>query len=1130
MNADSCFGDDPRLVGDPVNTLTGAVVDRTLDFRLTGPLELRWYRHYDSSQSHRRFSLGNGCAHEYDRSLSFTSDGMLYEEPVGRAYAFPPLTENGQNCRLHGLTLKRLSPSCFRVRRHAMPDMEFVFSPSARHAPITRLLQGSAEIRFHYGNRHALVGIDDSVGRRIECVVDEQNRVLRMALKGTPNSADTTLVKYLYDERDNLIATEVEAGHGYGFAYDDANRVILRRGRSGFRFHFKYDSQGRCIQAVGDDRLYTIALEYSVPRRLTKVTRADGGVWTYRFTTQGGLQEIRDPLGGARKFVRDESGRTILELDPNGNATRLVYNSAGELVTKIDPFGYSIEQPPNPSAAGPRAHRVAANAAEYELGRLLQVHTIGLPDHAQAQRLELSAGARSSVFFRERRPVSSSPQKKFTVPPLGVLWWPDPQTAQNFDVQGKLISQEDGFGRMRRWRYNEVGNETEYVDFDAAKWTYQYGPWFFLRSTLDPLGAETRFSHSEYGKMASCTDAGGTCSEYKYDQVDNLVSVSRDGVIRELYTRDAAGNLIAKHAGDGRELLRIEVGRGNLAVKRVLASGDLHTMSYDVSGRLVVGETRNDTVEFVYDKFSNRISEKRNGRGVDQRFEDRGTPSELTFLDRFTVGYSRSGERIKISDPGGQTQELVFHRHGVVERRFTNRRRETAQYDNRGRCLLKLIEDPGAHVWLRRYHWSGESELTRIEDNQRGDLRHEYDAAHRLVRRFGQELEHYRLDAAGNLFEQPGLDASIADGNRMASANGEQFRYNDRGDVASRHGPDGETRYFYDSCDQLIRVETPRGVWSADYDTLGRRTRSTWLGRTTEFFWNTDQLQGEINADGALRLYVYADPLALTPLLVFDYASVDADPAAGRRYFVHSNQIAAPIQLSDDAGNQVWAARINSYGTIELHGKTLTDFRLRFPGHYFDAELGLHYNRFRYYDPVLGRYLQTDPSGIAGGINLYAYLANPLARVDVRGLGDPHPPPEDDEENRPETEANGGAAAAPPKSASESLPPLKGMSRGQVGEVLSENGFNRTRVSNSPGQNETWDHPDGSQVRVHPYGNEREAPYKSANNAHAHKEDPAGNQLNDSGQPSNDPNETHIGLSNPADLPAVRNRPHGAGN
>jgi len=59
---------------------------------------------------------------------------------------------------------------------------------------------------------------------------------------------------------------------------------------------------------------------------------------------------------------------------------------------------------------------------------------------------------------------------------------------------------------------------------------------------------------------------------------------------------------------------------------------------------------------------------------------------------------------------------------------------------------------------------------------------------------------------------------------------------------------------------------------------------------------------------------------------------------------------------------------------------------LSFPGQYYDQETGLHYNYFRYYNPQTGRYITPDPIGLEGGINLFAYVNNPINWTDPEGL------------------------------------------------------------------------------------------------------------------------------------------------
>nr|WP_230943308.1 RHS repeat-associated core domain-containing protein [Burkholderia cepacia] len=59
---------------------------------------------------------------------------------------------------------------------------------------------------------------------------------------------------------------------------------------------------------------------------------------------------------------------------------------------------------------------------------------------------------------------------------------------------------------------------------------------------------------------------------------------------------------------------------------------------------------------------------------------------------------------------------------------------------------------------------------------------------------------------------------------------------------------------------------------------------------------------------------------------------------------------------------------------------------LRFQGQYLDRETGLHYNTFRFYDPDIGRFINPDPIGLMGGVNLYRYAPNPIAWIDPWGL------------------------------------------------------------------------------------------------------------------------------------------------
>jgi RHS repeat-associated protein len=330
-----------------------------------------------------------------------------------------------------------------------------------------------------------------------------------------------------------------------------------------------------------------------------------------------------------------------------------------------------------------------------------------------------------------------------------------------------------------------------------------------------------------------------------------------------------------------------------------------------------------------------------------------------------------------------------------------------------------------------RYGFSAAGDLLLVEDSRRGRVEYHCDAAHRLklAKREDVRNELYAHDKAGNLILQPGLDGvKVGAGNKLKQANGERFYYDHRDNVVMRESERKTTSYEYDSFDQLVGISLNGREWQADYDALGRRTRKRWAGQTTEYYWDHDRLSGEIRGDGSVRVYVFADERALIPFLYVDYASLEAEPESGLVKYLFTNHLGVPERVEDSSGRTIWQGEVLPYGMVRVELGRLDEVNLRSPGHHYDVETGLHYNRFRYYDPVLGRYLQCDPLGIAGGFNLYAYVSNPLIGVDILGLN--HPAQEGRSDSTARNEGRDGHQRDPRASISD--PPIHTTQSGKV--------------------------------------------------------------------------------------------------
>ena len=976
-----------RLVGDPIDVVTGAILSADRDLHLSGPLPLRWIRHYDSSQSGRMCAIGWGQTHRYDWQLQMDVDGIRLVGPVGYVVGFPPLSADGQEVVHQGFVLERRTARRYHVYQSDQPTMEFEFADFAKSAPLQRITFGSCSISFEYDQAGRLTRIVDSLHRQIHVKNDTEGRILELTLVGESKDQERVLLSYRYDRFGRLIQGMDAYHNTFSFQYDPDNRMVKRTDRRGYSFQFEYDQSGRCIRSTGEDGLHETRLRYLPEGAGTIVTKADGGEWLYVYDA-GAITKIVNPYGGVQTFTMDANGRLDEQIDPNGNGLQMVYDDTGVLLGIRDGFGRFRREGEDAFSDPYNRQYMPGTPFAWELGSDWAFSSFRLAEADSPLLVRLPTSVARLVEMAPPRAThsSASPGWRPAHKPVG-------PGEDEYDLFGNLLRHTDPAGASQRWLYDANGNISRHTDAEGSVWTSDYTSWNLLTRQADPLGNVTQYEYTRSEKISSLINPGGTISDFTYDLKDRLVTRKRHRVVKETLRYDPADNLIEQRDARGQTLYTVQVGPGNLPTSVHVPDGETRSFKYDARRRLI--EALNDAghVQRKFDDLGNLVSDERDALGVRHRF--RGFKLQETIaLDRFrtTVEEQKDGTRV-VTDPAGRKHRLRCLGNGVFLRSLADGTEEISQYDWAGRCRLKAayFSDGYELLWSRQYRYSPVGNLVQMKDSESGSVHYHYDAAHRLSRevRLDSMEQPYEYDAGGNLLKAPGLGDVATHENRLRAANGSQFVYNHRNHIAERADPAGATYYEYNAVDQLIRCRTPQGEWTARYDALGRRVSKTWQGKTTVYHWDRERLIAEVLPDGRVRVYVYLHVQARVPFLFIEYDNLDADPQTGRRYYIFTNQIGCPVLITDDLHQVIWRATVEAYGRASVHPNSRIEFHLRFPGHYFDEETGLHYNRHRYYSPELGRYLQSDPIDIDGGINIYAYTKCPLVEVDMDGCACP---------------------------------------------------------------------------------------------------------------------------------------------
>ncbi|EPC8955094.1 RHS repeat-associated core domain-containing protein, partial [Cronobacter sakazakii] len=392
------------------------------------------------------------------------------------------------------------------------------------------------------------------------------------------------------------------------------------------------------------------------------------------------------------------------------------------------------------------------------------------------------------------------------------------------------------------------------------------------------------------------------------------------------YEYDALGNLSSTLYPDGRELATLRYGTGHLLEMQLRHGGATHTLA--AYGR---------------DRLHREISRSQGVLSQETRYDAAGRVTQRTVLDA--------------------RRELVF------ERRY--------RWDRTDQIVQQIHTDtmpatPGEKY--SQYLWG-------------------YDAAGQVTKAVEpQKEERFFWDAAGNRTEE---HRNPVWHNLLLRLDGLKLDYDGFGRLTRRQDKSGVIQHFaYDDEQRVkeIRFEGNSEFRKVEYryDPLGRRTHKVlWRygekdPETIRFDWQGLQLAGEQSdrePDHYVQ-YVYTEG-SYEPLARVDSVFDDCEI-----YWYHTGLNGLPERVTDADGQTVWRGQFSTWGETERElsvPQWQVPQNLRFQGQYLDRESGLHYNLFRYYDPVAGRYTQMDPIGLAGGMNTYSYVGDPLTWVDPLG-------------------------------------------------------------------------------------------------------------------------------------------------
>ncbi|EGE0042171.1 hypothetical protein DNJ60_24490, partial [Escherichia coli] len=795
--------------------------------------------------------------------------------------------------------------------------------------------------------------------------------------------------RYYYDPDGNILREEAPDGSTTTYEWDEFHHLLARHSPAGRVEKFEYNA------AHG---------------QLSRYTAADGAEWQYRYDERGLLSNITDPAGQTWTQQCDERGLPVSLVSPQGEETRLAYTPQGLLsgIFRQDERRLGIEYD----------HHNRPETLTDVMGR---EHHTEYSGHDLPVKMRGPGGQSVRLQWQQHHKLS------------GIERAGTGAEGFRYDRHGNLLAYTDGNGVVWTMEYGPFDLPVARTDGEGHRWQYRYDKdTLQLTEVINPQGESYRYILDNCGRVTEERDWGGVVWRYRYD-ADGLCTARVNGLEETiLYSRDAAGRLAEVITPEGKTQYAYD--KSGRLTGIFSPDGTSQRTGYDERGRVNVTTQGRRAIEYHYPDEHTVI------RCILPPEDERDRHPDESLL-KTTYRYNAAGELTEVILPGDETLTFSRDEAGREVFRHSNRGFACEQGWNAASQLVTQRAGffPEEATWggllpslVREYRYDSAGNVSAV--TSREDYGRETRREYRLDRNgqvtavtasgtglgYGEGDESYGYDSCGYLKAQSAGRHRISEetdqyagGHRLKQAGNTQYDYDAAGRMVSRtkhrdgYRPETE-RFRWDSRDQLTGYCSAQGeLWEYRHDASGRRTEKRCDRKKIRFtyLWDGDSI-AEIREYRDDKLYSVRHLVFNGFELISQQFSRVRQPHPSvapqwvtRTNYAVSDLTGRPLMLFNSEGKTVWRPGQTSLWGLALSLPADTDYPdprgeldpeaapgLLYAGQWQDAESGLCYNRFRYYEPETGMYLVSDPLGLQGGEQTYRYVPNPLGYIDPLGL------------------------------------------------------------------------------------------------------------------------------------------------